>query len=300
MAIGKGHQAIMETVYGTTKLDKGKLTVVNVKRYPAEQVNPPEGVKSADWIKNGFKKWAPPLGPASLRRRRRSDLFGVAVHRRARADADLRRHEDRQRDARQLLRARRVCRRVAHRGVARRTATRRCSPTLVLLAAAMLVSVVVAPLIERGILRFMYAKDEVVILLITYALFLILEDVIKLVWGVNPYYIAEPYALLGSFTVGGLAYPTYNLILVALALVSPASGSPGCCSSTRVGKLLRAVIHDPEVSRGDGHQRRPLLPGDLHLRLDARRARRRASPRRRFRWCRASAWRSSCSPSRWW
>ena len=78
---------------------------------------------------------------------------------------------------------------------------------VVLLAAALLVSVVVAPLIERGILRFMYAKDEVVILLITYALFLMLEDVIKLVWGVNPYYIAEPYALLGSFTVGGLALP---------------------------------------------------------------------------------------------
>jgi branched-chain amino acid transport system substrate-binding protein len=56
MAIGKGHQAIMETVYGQTKLDKGKLTVVNVKRYPAEQVNPPEGVKSSDWIKSGFKK----------------------------------------------------------------------------------------------------------------------------------------------------------------------------------------------------------------------------------------------------
>jgi len=55
MAIGKGHQAIMETVYGQTKLDKGKLTVVNVKRYSAEQVNPPEGIKSADWIKNGFK-----------------------------------------------------------------------------------------------------------------------------------------------------------------------------------------------------------------------------------------------------
>ena len=56
MAIGGGHQAIMETAYGTTKLDKGKLTVVNVKRYPAEQVNPPEGMKSSDWIKNGFKK----------------------------------------------------------------------------------------------------------------------------------------------------------------------------------------------------------------------------------------------------
>jgi branched-chain amino acid transport system substrate-binding protein len=56
MAIGGGHQAIMETAYGQTKLDKGKLTVVNVKRYKAEEVNPPEGVKSSDWIKNGFKK----------------------------------------------------------------------------------------------------------------------------------------------------------------------------------------------------------------------------------------------------
>ena len=56
MSNGKGHQAVMETVYGTTRLVDGKLTLVNVKRYPAEQVNPPEGVKSADWIKNGFKK----------------------------------------------------------------------------------------------------------------------------------------------------------------------------------------------------------------------------------------------------
>ena len=55
MAIGGGHQAIMETAYGTTRLVNGKLTLVNVKRYPAEKVNPPEGVKSADWIKNGFK-----------------------------------------------------------------------------------------------------------------------------------------------------------------------------------------------------------------------------------------------------
>jgi branched-chain amino acid transport system permease protein len=122
---------------------------------------------------------------------------------------------------------------------------------LVLFVAALLVTLVVAPLIERGILRFMYAKDEVVILLITYALFLILEDVIKLVWGVNPYYIAQPYALLGSFTVGGLAHPTYNLLLVALALVA-GLGLTWLLNATRVGKLLRAVIHDPEVSRAMG------------------------------------------------
>ncbi len=121
----------------------------------------------------------------------------------------------------------------------------------VLLGSAILVTLVVAPLIERGILRFMYAKDEVVILLITYALFLILEDTIKLVWGVNPYFVAEPYALLGSFEVAGLTYPTYNLILVALAIIAGV-GLTWMLHSTRVGKLLLVVIHDPEVSRAMG------------------------------------------------
>ncbi|HEX6320536.1 MAG TPA: ABC transporter substrate-binding protein [Burkholderiales bacterium] len=56
MAIGKGHQAIMETAYGMTQRKGGKITITNVRRYPAERVNPPDGVKSGDWIKNGFKK----------------------------------------------------------------------------------------------------------------------------------------------------------------------------------------------------------------------------------------------------
>jgi branched-chain amino acid transport system substrate-binding protein len=55
MSIGKGHQAVMETAYGVSKVVGGKMTVTKVKRYPAEKVNPPEGVKSADWIKGGFK-----------------------------------------------------------------------------------------------------------------------------------------------------------------------------------------------------------------------------------------------------
>ncbi|HET7826475.1 MAG TPA: ABC transporter substrate-binding protein [Anaeromyxobacter sp.] len=55
MALGKGHQAVEPTVYGRTKLVKGKLTFTDVKQFPAEKVNPPEGVKSADWIKAGFK-----------------------------------------------------------------------------------------------------------------------------------------------------------------------------------------------------------------------------------------------------
>jgi branched-chain amino acid transport system substrate-binding protein len=55
MALGKGHQAVEGTVYGQTKTVGGKLTFVNVKHYPPEKVNPPEGVKSADWIKTTLK-----------------------------------------------------------------------------------------------------------------------------------------------------------------------------------------------------------------------------------------------------
>ncbi len=56
MALGKGHQAIEETVYGVAKNSGGKLTFTQVKRFPAEKVNPPEGTKSADWIKATFSK----------------------------------------------------------------------------------------------------------------------------------------------------------------------------------------------------------------------------------------------------
>jgi branched-chain amino acid transport system substrate-binding protein len=55
MALGKGHQAVESTVYGRAKNAGGKLTFTQVKTYPPERVNPPEGTKSADWIKSALK-----------------------------------------------------------------------------------------------------------------------------------------------------------------------------------------------------------------------------------------------------
>ena len=97
-----------------------------------------------------------------------------------------------------------------------------------LLLAAVLVGLVAGPVIERGLLQFMYGKDEVVLVLVTYALFLILEDLIKLVWGVDPLFITgpngeSPYSLLGNFEVAGLTYPNYNLVLVGVAGTSTLS-----------------------------------------------------------------------------
>ena len=57
MAIANGHQAIQDTAYGLFKFDKttGSATVEAVTYYKAECVNPPNGVKSLDWIKSGFQ-----------------------------------------------------------------------------------------------------------------------------------------------------------------------------------------------------------------------------------------------------
>jgi branched-chain amino acid transport system substrate-binding protein len=56
MGLGKGHQALSGTAYGTTKFANGQVTVTNIKTYPAERVQPPEGMSSADWIKSGMKR----------------------------------------------------------------------------------------------------------------------------------------------------------------------------------------------------------------------------------------------------
>ena len=57
MAIGKGHQAIEPAAYGI--VDKynpltKEVTITNVKTYPAECVNPPDGTTTEQWIKEGF------------------------------------------------------------------------------------------------------------------------------------------------------------------------------------------------------------------------------------------------------
>jgi branched-chain amino acid transport system permease protein len=120
-----------------------------------------------------------------------------------------------------------------------------------LILAALVVGIVFGPLIERGLLRFTYGKDEIVLVLVTYALFLILEDVVKLVWGVESYFVTEPYGLLGNVEIGALSYPVYSAALVAVAALIGLALRWGLYG-TRYGKLLTAVIHDREVSAALG------------------------------------------------
>lgn len=116
-----------------------------------------------------------------------------------------------------------------------------------MLLAALAVAVAVAPLLERGLLRLFYGRDEVLILLVTYAVFLILEDLTKLLWGVQPYYAFQPRELFGTVEIGALFYVGYDLTLIALAAVVGLAVWLGL-NRTRTGKVVLAVIHDPDVS----------------------------------------------------
>jgi branched-chain amino acid transport system permease protein len=120
-----------------------------------------------------------------------------------------------------------------------------------MLLAAVAVAAIVAPLTERGLLRFFYGRDEVLLVLVTYALFLILEDVTKLIWGANPYFVSEPYALFGNVDVGIQSYVGYDFLLVGLAVGVGLAVWWGL-NRTRQGKIVLAVIHSAEVASSMG------------------------------------------------
>lgn len=120
-----------------------------------------------------------------------------------------------------------------------------------LLLASLAVAVVVAPILERGLLRLFYGRDEVLILLITYAVFLILEDVTKMIWGVQPYYVFEPRQIFGNVSIGSLFYAGYDLMLIPLAIVCGLGVWFGL-NKTVIGKIVLSVIHNPEVSASMG------------------------------------------------
>jgi branched-chain amino acid transport system permease protein len=120
-----------------------------------------------------------------------------------------------------------------------------------MLLAAVAVAAVVAPLTERGLLRFFYGRDEVLLVLVTYAMFLILEDVTKLVWGANPYYVSAPYSLFGNVEIGPQVWVGYDFMLVALALLVGVAVWWGL-NRTRHGKIVLAVIHSEEVAASMG------------------------------------------------
>ena len=120
-----------------------------------------------------------------------------------------------------------------------------------LLFSAVLVAVILGPLIESTLIRWTYGKSEAVQILITFGLFLILEDVQRIVFGVQSLYEDAPMRLMGSTAIGGIVYLNYQIALIAMAVLV-VIGLRLLIKHTRYGRLITAVVFDREMAQSIG------------------------------------------------
>ena len=126
----------------------------------------------------------------------------------------------------------------------------------VLLLSAALVGAILGPLIERFLLRRIYAQEEVVQLLVTFALFMILEDVQKLVWGVQPIHHDQAMKLLGTidvpFGADYIPFTNYQLFVLPGIAVITLVGLAWFLRRTLTGRVIVAVTTDREAATAMG------------------------------------------------
>ena len=122
----------------------------------------------------------------------------------------------------------------------------------VLLLAAVLVGGVLGPVIERLILSRIYVKEHVLQLLVTFALFMILEDIQKLIWGVQPIFRDAPVRVLGQVEVGDIIYTAYQLYLLPGVALATLLGLMWFLRRTLPGRVIVAVTEDREAATATG------------------------------------------------
>jgi branched-chain amino acid transport system permease protein len=105
--------------------------------------------------------------------------------------------------------------------------------------------------VERGLLRFVYDRDETFQLLLTFALVLMMEDAIRLTWGTAPRSTSGHYLLYGQARVLGAVVPVYNLIVIA-ASVLIAAGLGFMLTRTAFGRIIRAAADNREMAEALG------------------------------------------------
>ena len=120
-----------------------------------------------------------------------------------------------------------------------------------LLLAPVIVALIAGPLIERLFLQRVYGRAEAIQLLLTFSIFLILDDLMKLIWGTKPLFVSEPYTLLGEFSLSGIRYSWYQVLLIGVAILF-GGALVWAVRGTRIGKIVVSVINDREISQAIG------------------------------------------------
>jgi branched-chain amino acid transport system permease protein len=121
-----------------------------------------------------------------------------------------------------------------------------------LIVSAAVVGAVMGSIIERFLLRYIYMKEEVLQLLVTFAVFMILEDVQRLVFGVQPYASSALIEAMGTISVMGVPYNTYQIVLLPLAAITVFIGLRWFLRRTLLGHLITATSEDRETATAMG------------------------------------------------
>ncbi len=114
------------------------------------------------------------------------------------------------------------------------------------IALAALALAVIGWIVEVILIRRVYERDLPEQLLLTYAMVLIIGDLIKLVWGVEDKLIARPPLVEGPVFVFGMPFDSY-FIFVILVGFGVAIGLWWFLQKTRYGHIVRAAVYSREM-----------------------------------------------------
>lgn len=121
------------------------------------------------------------------------------------------------------------------------------------------VALVVVPLalallgmaLERAFIHRLSRLDPLYNFLLTFGLTLILQDLVKLRYGVQSSPYEAPAGLRGSVDLGLFDFPTYRVFILGFA-VAVCVGVWWALARTRVGMVVRAATERPELTRALG------------------------------------------------
>lgn len=122
---------------------------------------------------------------------------------------------------------------------------------LLLLPVGAVAVALVGLVIEPTLIRPLYKRPEEYQLLITFALLLVLEDIMHFVFGGTPLSASAVIDRMGSFPIFDLIYPTYNLLVIAVGALA-ALCLWAFIYRTKFGVILRAASQDMRMASALG------------------------------------------------
>ncbi|MBI3086954.1 MAG: branched-chain amino acid ABC transporter permease [candidate division NC10 bacterium] len=120
-----------------------------------------------------------------------------------------------------------------------------------LLPVGALAAAALGAVLEPALLRPLYKRAEEYQLLITFGLLLVLEDLLRLLWGPYPLSVSVLFEALGSLTIGESIYPTYNLVVIVVGGIA-AAALWAFVYKTKFGVILRATSQNMRMASALG------------------------------------------------